>query len=167
MKNSAEIIPISSMEVVEGPATIVAKNEVHSTESSQSHEQQTSSEESIKSMENNSIEEESVSTASEEISFADSGDYHSDAEIIPHIISGPDASIASSSISSEDESLEIMKPQKVIKLGVFDPIIEMPTAVVDDIFVPVAVEDQAEVESRHRQKLFQPHRRGFLFKADA
>lgn len=161
MKNSAEIIPISSMEVVEGPKPIVTRNEVRSTESSQSHELQTSSE---SSMEKNSIEE--MSTASEELSLADSGDYHSDAEIIPHILSGPDASIAASSISSEDESLEIMKPQKIIKLGVFDPIIEMPTAAVVDEEAEAAKNDVV-VEARHHRKLPQHHRLGFLFKADA
>lgn len=160
MKNAAEI-PNSSIEAAEGLKVPVQRSEIKSTEPSQSHELQTSSEST--EMDKNSIEEESVSAASEEISSAYSGDYHSDAEIIPHILSGPDASIASSSISSEDESLEIEKPQKIIKLGVFEPIIELPK----EINEIVAAAEEAEIESRHHRKLSQPHRRGFLFKADA
>jgi hypothetical protein len=141
MKISAEI-PINKKADVE-----VIKSEIHDTETSKS------SNESSEMLEKNSIEENIKSVTNEDLSVADSGDYHSDAEFLPHVLSGPDASIASSESNSELDNVK--SPQKII-VSVLDPIIEMPS-----------IEEVDEQTRNHRKRSNNNiHRRRFLFKAD-
>lgn len=148
MKMSAEI-PVKKAdsrveETKNDIETIKASSEIHDSNTSN---------ESSEMIEKNSIEEHAESGTNEDLSVADSGDYHSDAEILPHILSlGPDASVASSSANSEFDALE--SPQKII-FSILDPIIEMPS-----------LDEQVNEQNRNHQKRSNTHRRRFLFKAD-
>lgn len=141
MKISAEIPPIN----IKKADVEVIKTEIHDAETSKS------SSESSEMLEKNSIEE-NVSETNEDLSVADSGDYHSDAEFLPHVLSGPDASIASSESNSELDNVK--SPQK-IAVSVLDPIIEMPS-----------IEEVDEQTRNHQKRSNNIHRRRFLFKAD-
>jgi hypothetical protein len=146
IKNSAEI-PSKKADLNTSDVEIIKPIMIHDTESSKS------SNESSEKLEKNSIEENVQNVVNEDhSSVADSGDYHSDAEFLPHILSGPDASIASSESNSELDSLE-SPPQKII-VSVLDPIIEMPTL------------EEVNEQAKNHRKRSNIHRNRFLFKAD-
>ena len=149
-KNSTEVFSDVEVEDISTNTKIEAMSEdIKLMEIADQHELETTHEESSM-IEKNSIEEnvEKVEEETEETN-------EFQAELIPSIFNGPDASIA----SSYADEISANHPQK-ISLSILDPIIEMPSADEDQL------QTAAEL-SRNIRKRSGNHRNRFLFKADA
>lgn len=147
-KNSTEVTDIEVEDISTDTRNDAMSEDIKLMEIAEHHELESTDEESSM-IEKNSIEEKVENETEESNEFQ--------AELIPNIYNGPDASIA----SSYADEIKVDQPQK-ISLSILDPIVEMPSVDDDQLQSTATIEP-----SRNLSKRSGIHRNRFLFKADA